>query len=272
MTQPVRRSSCIIGIDMGAKFTGVFSSVFDEGELPSASNCRAMTLVMPQDSDKDLKYSQTARTMVRHRLRGKKRYSMVRRLAFLIVEDQLKQRGCVLTDEELRRSLEALNGLLRRRGYSRPNTDDEDLTPLEAVRADVFAAHPVLGLYFSPARPLLDQWEEYTADVDNAAKFLADDARPTPDDFADFAESEGLIDKDDKKAYKTALNKLLGNASNLANLRRLGHKPRAEYFKAVREDLARDSRLEKIVEAFGGVDRFSRLIGHLSNLQLRAER
>lgn len=272
MSQPVRRSSCIIGIDMGAKCTGVFSSVFDEGELPNSSNCRAMTLVMPQDSDKDLKYSQTARTMVRHRLRGKKRYSMVRRLAFLIVEDQLKRSGCVLADEELRRSLEALNGLLRRRGYSRPNAEDEDLTPLEAVRADVFAAHPVLGHYFSPARPLLDQWEEHTADVDNAAEFLADDALPTPDDFADFAESEGLIDKDDKKAYKTALKKLLDNASSLANLRRLGHKPRAEYFKAVREDLARDSRLEKIVEVFGGVDRFARLIGHLSNLQLRAER
>ncbi len=272
MTQPIRRSSCIIGIDMGAKYTGVFSSIYDEGELPSASNCRAMTLVMSQDSDKDLKYSQAARTMVRHRLRGKKRYSMVRRLTFLIVDDQLKRCGCELSQEELRRSLEALNGLLKRRGYSRPNADDEDLTPLEAVRADVFAEHPVLGLYFSAGRPLVDQWEEYTEDIENAAKFLADDEIPEPADFASFAESEGLIDKDEKKVYQKALATLRKNASNLANLRRLGHKPRAEYFKAVRQDLSRDSRLSKIVEVFGGVDRLARLIGHLSNLQLRAER
>ena len=52
----------------------------------------------------------------------------------------------------------------------------------------------------------------------------------------------------------------------------MGHKPRSEYFKAIEADLKKDSRLAKISEAFGGADRLARLLGNLSNLQLRAER
>ena len=52
----------------------------------------------------------------------------------------------------------------------------------------------------------------------------------------------------------------------------MGNKPRSEYFKAIEADLKKDSRLAKICEAFGGADRLARLLGNLSNLQLRAER
>ena len=52
----------------------------------------------------------------------------------------------------------------------------------------------------------------------------------------------------------------------------MGHKPRREYFQAIEADLKKDSRLAKICEAFGGADRLARLLGNLSNLQLRAER
>ena len=62
------------------------------------------------------------------------------------------------------------------------------------------------------------------------------------------------------------------NANVLTGLRQMGHKPRSEYFKAIEADLKKDSRLAKISEAFGGADRLARLLGNLSNLQLRAER
>lgn len=48
MTQSERRFSCSIGIDMGAKYTGVFYALFDREELPTNLNSKAMTLVMPE--------------------------------------------------------------------------------------------------------------------------------------------------------------------------------------------------------------------------------
>ena len=50
MTQSERRFSCSIGIDMGAKYTGVFYALFDREELPTNLNSKAMTfrLNVPQ--------------------------------------------------------------------------------------------------------------------------------------------------------------------------------------------------------------------------------
>ena len=72
MTQSERRFSCSIGIDMGAKYTGVFYALFDREELPTNLNSKAMTLVMPETGPR---YVQAQRTAVRHRLRGQKRYT-----------------------------------------------------------------------------------------------------------------------------------------------------------------------------------------------------
>ena len=155
MTQSERRFSCSIGIDMGAKYTGVFYALFDREELPTNLNSKAMTLVMPETGPR---YVQAQRTAVRHRLRGQKRYTLARKLAFLVVDDMMKKQEKRLTDEEWKRGREALSGLLKRRGYSRPNADGEDLTPLENVRAEVFAAHPAFSTYFSEVRSLAEQW------------------------------------------------------------------------------------------------------------------
>ena len=140
MTQSERRFSCSIGIDMGAKYTGVFYALFDREELPTNLNSKAMTLVMPETGPR---YVQA-------------RYTLARKLAFLVIDDMMKKQEKRLTDEEWKRGREALSGLLKRRGYSRPNADGEDLTPLENVRADVFAAHPAFSTYFSEVRSLAE--------------------------------------------------------------------------------------------------------------------
>lgn len=269
MTQSERRFSCSIGIDMGAKYTGVFYALFDREELPTNLNSKAMTLVMPETGPR---YVQAQRTAVRHRLRGQKRYTLARKLAFLVIDDMMKKQEKRLTDEEWKRGREALSGLLKRRCYSRPNADGEDLTPLENVRADVFAAHPAFSTYFSEVRSLAEQWEEFTANISNVEKFLGDSNIPADKEFVDFAVAEGLIDKTEKKAYLSALSTMRANANVLTGLRQMGHKPRREYFQAIEADLKKDSRLAKICEAFGGADRLARLLGNLSNLQLRAER
>lgn len=69
-----------VGLDLGAKYTGVFSTGFFIGSQPTPENSDAYTIVMPDSGDK-MTYSMTNRTAVRHRLRGKKRFNMARRLA-----------------------------------------------------------------------------------------------------------------------------------------------------------------------------------------------
>ena len=57
-----------VGIDMGAKYTGVFMLSHLDGVLPTAADATAMTIV---NSDK-IHYSMKHRTAVRHRVRSKK--------------------------------------------------------------------------------------------------------------------------------------------------------------------------------------------------------
>ena len=93
-----------LGIDLGAKNTGLFlvtskaSNNLDGTEL----SANAYTLVKP-DPDK-FGYSTVERTAARHRIRGKKRFNLARRLIKLIVgiklEQYQSQTNTSITEEE----------------------------------------------------------------------------------------------------------------------------------------------------------------------------
>lgn len=270
MTQSNKHTfNCSIGIDMGAKYTGVFYSLFDPAQGPDRTHSKAMTLVLPEPGPK---YSLEARTNVRHRLRAKKRFVLVRRLALLIVKSQLTKQNIKLTEESWSNSIEAISSLLKRRGYTRPNADGEDLSPLSKVRSDVFASHPALRKYFTSKGSLAEQWEIFSSDIHRVEKFLKDTDIPDGKKFVEYSITENLIDRSEKKVYLSAFSNLKANAEVLLSLRPLGHKPRTEYFKEIKNDIQKDSRLDDISRLFGSVDRFACLLGHLSNLQLRALR
>lgn len=69
-----------VAIDLGARYTGTFSILHKSSRLPSKDDCRAATYVLPEDGGK-MTYSQRNRTAVRHRIRGKKRFALARRMA-----------------------------------------------------------------------------------------------------------------------------------------------------------------------------------------------
>lgn len=71
-----------VAIDLGARYTGTFSILHKSSRLPSKDDCRAATYVLPEDGGK-MTYSQRNRTAVRHRIRGKKRFALARRMAML---------------------------------------------------------------------------------------------------------------------------------------------------------------------------------------------
>ena len=61
------------------------------------------------------------------------------------------------------------------------------------------------------------------------------------------------------------------NANVLTGLRQMGHKPRSEYFKPLKQISKRFEISEESAKLWSA-DRLARLLGNLSNLQLRAER
>ena len=106
-----------VGIDLGAKYTGVMIADTVPGTSLRQEDLTAFTVVMP-DAEK-MMLAQTQRTATRHRLRGKKRFNLARRLTLLVINEKLTAAGVVLPEKVRLRMIEAVNGLLRRRGYSR---------------------------------------------------------------------------------------------------------------------------------------------------------
>lgn len=269
------KRTCAIGIDMGARNTGVFFTIFDQSEAPSAERSYAMTLVTPKDGDK-ITFSQAARTAVRHRLRGKKRFSLARRLLWQIVEPKVSD---LLIDAHSQRQIrEALNGLLKRRGYAR--TESElDLTILEKFDYNEFSECPGLDTYFpieaqvEQGRNFADRWENFTASLEKVKALYHDDELPDVKAFMAYVESRyTALSKAEKNDFKCAYQLIRQDAKNIVSLELMGHKHRLKYLEAIRHDMARDSRLSAVAEKFGGVDNLWRLVGNISNLQLRAER
>ena len=241
-----------VAIDLGARYTGTFSILHKSSRLPSKDDCRAATYVLPEDGGK-MTYSQRNRTAVRHRIRGKKRFALARRMAMLIIREKLAAKSVTLTSSETRRLAEAVSSLLRRRGYNRLETEtDNDLTVLENIEPEVFSEHEILGKYFYAGTDLAIQWETLSQDLSKISSLLAE--RLSEKDFKKYL--TGLI-PDDKNKIKHIISvfKMLIDEAESINMQCvLGHKHRTQYLSDIHADMHRDTRLSKAAEAFGGVD------------------
>lgn len=261
-----------VGVDLGARCTGLFFEQHKVGEI-SSKKTEAATIVMPVEGDKYV-YSTTARTAVRHRIRGKKRFNLARRLVTLIVnkkiDDLSKQLSLTLDNVQQRKMFEAIFGLLKRRGYAR--TENEiDLTTLEDLDASVFAKHEIVGKYIADGRSVAEQWEEKTQDLTFVESFINDNL-PNKNDFKKFVKAEFPEYDQFKDQYSDALSNMILDAKAISMQQTMGHKHRLEYLESIKKEIHSDTRLKIVCNAFGGEDNFFNLIGNVSNLQLRAER
>lgn len=257
-----------LSIDLGGKTTGVMLIGHPGDRFPVAQDCTAAAIVMPEDND-TFHYSTADRRAARHRLRGKKRFQMARRLLLMIVNNQLKAKSITLSHEEANRLKEALCGLLKRRGYSRVS-GEIDLSLLENLDSIPFANHPEMSSFFYEGTPLAEQWEELSNRPDRVHEFLA--KNPTNKDFKEYLKKEYPDLQDQSSDYEKGLSIMRDDANAIDLQINLGHKHRTQYLEDILADMARDSRLKPAVLAFGGLENLWRLVGNLSNLQLRAER
>lgn len=249
-----------LSVDMGGRYTGIFSYTTDSG-FPKAGETRAFVLNMP-DNDA-LTYSVATRTQTRHRLRSQQRFVLARRLTYLLVEEKLKRK---LSQQEK----EAISSLLRRRGYSRLESE-LDLSVLQGVESGFFKCFlPNLN----EDENLQTQWDSlrdgYLQNDPNSRKQIHSFLNNTID-AENFLSSVKKLNLD-KKEYQAALKVMKEDAEGLIEQTKFGHKHRRLYLEAIAQDIPRDSRLKSILEVFSDVKKFHYLIGNISNLQLRALR
>ncbi|MCM1512275.1 MAG: type II-B CRISPR-associated RNA-guided endonuclease Cas9/Csx12 [Oxalobacter formigenes] len=260
----------ILALDSGAKFTGIMSYTCDAGH-PSSEHAHFSTLVLPTDGT-DFTYSMTNRRMNRHRVRNKKRFNLARRLLIAVVQEKMRQKGITLAPKTQKKLIEALSGLLKRRGYSRIEAEI-DLTPLEetdpAFFSDILAENGINR--FNPFENIRNQWEEMAQDPSLVASLKNDCATLSVKEIfsPEKGNPESKILMTEAKSAFAALKKA---AENIVMQEMMGHKHRADYFKAIRQEIRQDTRLVPAIQAFGEADSFWRIVCHISNLQLRAER
>lgn len=265
-----------LGIDLGARNTGLFLVTSKEANNLYGTNltANAYTLVMPEPNK--FCYSTVERTAARHRIRGKKRFNLARRLIKLIVgiklDQYLRKTNTSITEDDNTKIYEALFGLLKRRGYTRIETET-DLTPLEDVNSDIFSQNEKLNQYFNEFSSIAEQWETLSQDLSKVKE-----VEKTCKDLLNNKNYENYFSdtypdiKSDKKLYLQAIKTIRDDAHNIVSQEILGNRHRTKYLEIIRTELKRDSRLTKVIEAFGSSDNLWRLVGNISNLQLRALR
>lgn len=251
-----------LAIDLGGRYTGVVSYTSEFG-LPSADSLKAYVINTPNNDE--LTVSVKSRTQVRHRLRSQKRFKLARQLMTLIVQHKVARN---LSNSEK----EALFGLLKRRGYSRYDSE-LDLSCLQSIETEPFQSFiPEI----SEDESLLTQWESFkagysTGNVDciNIVRSFA--SLPDAKQFKEHLKQYSLS-KEEVKDYLTALSVLREDALLVEQQSLFGHKHRTQFFDDIYGDIPKDSRLKTIVNDFGGLEPFYRTIGNICNLQLRALR
>ena len=253
-----------LAVDMGGRYTGVFSYTTASG-FPEPEETQAYVLNMP-DNDA-LTYSTATRTQTRHRLRSQQRFVLARRLMYILIEEKLNRK---LTPKEK----EAISSLLRRRGYSRLESE-LDLSVLSGVENYAFKGYLT---DLDEDESLLNQWNALTDGYlgnnlechRKIEEFLerASDAEI----LKSYLKEMNISGRDETKDYQNALKIMREDAENIRQQTLFGHKHRRTYLEDIAKDIPHDSRLKEIVQAFDGSKNLRQLIGNISNLQLRALR
>ncbi|WP_300426376.1 type II-B CRISPR-associated RNA-guided endonuclease Cas9/Csx12 [uncultured Thalassolituus sp.] len=247
-----------IAIDLGGLYTGLYMAQYPYGESLAQHHGKLTTLVMPEEGGK-MTWSQAARTATRHRIRSNKRRKLAKRLLKVIFTQGLSYK---LNDAEL----EALNGLLNRRGYNRVETDI-DRQPLETVPPSWIANE--FPEFFDSSSPISEQLEELLEDIPKLRDLAADEKFNLNNREA---KKQLFTDAEDEQAdILKAYGILRESVTELLNSIDFGHQHRRKYLEAVGKEILKDSRLAEL-RAKLGASALKNLIGNISNLQLRALR
>ena len=291
----------VLSLDLGAVNTGYYLCSYDNNaDFIDTSLTDAGTVVVNPDK---IKFSQEERRIVRHRIRGFKRFKFARALLDQIVTKLLSNSAESLDSKELMDLKICLSGLLKRRGYTRfeQDIDETDISNFFIEDYYKLIIEPLLNCNGGLCIPNDLAWASDATIIDLIQSLLEVsydnysfinsqlvrlinvlDSLNKPqdilDEFGDSVDSSiiGIIqsfDGTERKSLKRSMQEILKFVENWNNENQLGNKHRKKYFEDINLEIERDSRLSRFLKITGLNERqLANLIGNISNLQLRGLR
>lgn len=255
---------CAVAVDLGTCNTGVVSYLYEPGQDPAEGDIFGTLIRVPAENPS--RWDQAPRRQSRHQRRGHKRRKLARRLLHSVL-----QGGMGLPVDELsKRNREVLDGLLKRRGFTFISAAEDSDTTLEGEDPSQLAE---LTESFEAGMDLAQQVGEISTDPDRLARAL---------DEPIFALNKTQLKKhlagqiEDASLKKDMIEQisLVGHVlRDIDKALRTGHRHRREYFREIRADLIESGRGQRLCHALGvEAEALARVVGHVSNLQLRALR
>lgn len=261
-----------IAIDLGARFTGVFISLFNTQSPDPASRTKG---VIVEANEKDLTFLMHERRQKRHMRRNIKRRKLAKRLVELWLADRWPSKA---NQKELDACRRFLRGLMNRRGFVHLSLD-EKIDPEKIDDHD--EALVELGLPLSEQKP--SEWlRKVAADPEQAKQELQERSElyskrdnKNKRDLSDFVRQK-LEEADlhaDARKVAAAVSHIRDCLHEAVESRNSGHKPRREYFQSIQDDLEKQPegiRLCRILDMTA--QQLANLIGHIGNWNLPALR
>lgn len=291
----------VLSLDLGAVNTGYYLCSYDNNaDFIDTSLTDAGTVVVNPDK---IKFSQEERRIVRHRIRGFKRFKFARALLDQIVTKLLSNSAESLDSKELMDLKICLSGLLKRRGYTRfeQDIDETDISNFFIEDYCKLIIEPLLNCNGGLCIPNDLAWASDATIIDliqsllevsndnysfinsqlerlinvldclNKQQDILDKSLDTVD--RSIADNIQSFDGTERKSLKKALQEILKFVESWNNENQLGNKHRKKYFEDINLEIERDSRLSRFLKITGLNGRqLANLIGNISNLQLRGLR
>jgi 5-methylcytosine-specific restriction endonuclease McrA len=261
-----------IAIDLGASFTGVFSSLYSRQSPDPAS----WTLgVIVEANKNDLTFLMQTRRQMRHMRRNIKRRKLAKRLVELWLADRWPSDA---DPKELVACRQFLRGLMNRRGFVHLSLDEK----IEPDKIDDHAeALEALGLPFDTQKP--SEWlrnivanpEQAKTELQRGSELYTRRDRRDKRALSDFVRRKlQEADLDTRvKDVVDAVTHIRDCLQEADQSLKSGHKPRHEYFRAIRADLEHQPQGMQLCNMLKmNAEQLANLIGHIGNWNLPALR
>ncbi|KAF1082305.1 MAG: hypothetical protein GQF41_1026 [Candidatus Rifleibacterium amylolyticum] len=253
-----------VAIDLGAINTGIYLFQMVDGELSSADK---KGVLIRLDPDK-IKLSQVTRRARRHQRRCYARRKLAKRLLKIILEHKFN----APYDKLPNNTVEFINGLMNRRGYTFLGFDELDVDEINILDNNMLGEW-LPDFFAGSTVAATEQLQMITSDLQQCEK-LGKSLEQLLKTAKDKTGILGSLDKEIKKPVLSALNKMHEAISSTLKSERDGHYHRREYFENIHNDI---HDFSDVLKPFYQLSKLNsealfRLVGHISNLQLRVLR